>query len=47
MDLLYLIHYIWWKIKSMENTFMKIDMFVSDTLWKSLYNAELYFLNLK
>lgn len=37
MDLLYLIHCIWWKIKSMENTFLKIGMFVSDTVQISIY----------
>lgn len=37
MDLLCLIHYIWWKIKSMENTFMKIGMFVSDTMQILVY----------
>lgn len=46
MDLLCLIHCIWWKIKSMQNTFLKIGMFVSDTL-KISVNTELLFLKIK
>jgi len=37
MDLPYLIHYIWWKIKSMENTFIKKNKFVSDTMQIFVY----------
>lgn len=43
MDLLYLIHCIWWKIKSVENTFMKIGMFVSDTVQIFVYCRTIIF----